>query len=100
PWRPATPCLPSAPVEPGFPSGPAGPATPAVPAWPCSPFAPGGPAGPSKQPPRDNARPQATADTKTRVLMLPSHPVLRVLNFLATQFEGTRVGVNPSLVPD
>jgi hypothetical protein len=42
---------------------------PTGPAGPCSPFAPGGPAGPSKQPPSDNARPQAMADTKMRVLM-------------------------------
>ena len=65
---------------------------PAGPAGPGSPFGPGGPAGPSKQPANDNAKPQAMADTKTRVLMLPTP--LRVLNLSPLQSEGTGAGVN------
>src|SRR5689334_1899461 len=98
PSGPGGPCLPSGPAGPCFPSAPAGPAMPTGPAGPCSPLAPGGPAGPSKQPPNDNARPQATTDTKTRVLMLPPTPFACVEFFIAIQSEGTRVGVNPTLM--
>jgi len=52
-------------------------------------LAPGGPAGPSKQPPNDNAKPQATADTKTRVLMLPPTP------FACVEFSRDTIWRNP-----
>src|SRR3569833_25993 len=87
PVAPAIPCGPAGPggpETPCFPSGPGGPAMPTAPAAPCSPFGPGGPAGPSKQPPSDNAKPQARVDIKMRILMLPPP---HVLNFLAVQSE-------------